>query len=141
MITCRFLSSLYGRDTRGTQWLSLSVAVMWIVGIIANDVGILELAIPENISGKHELICFFATSFIFTAIGFCTQGKVHQVNKTFGLAVGALSQAIVANGYVSSYPPLDPMLVLSTILCVWLFGAVCYVICCEGKNGLHRHTL
>lgn len=138
---CRILSKFYGRDTRAVQLASFVVSLMWFLAIVADNMGFIDLYMPEPLQDHHYLTCFFSTSAIFTFIGFCTQGKAHQVFKAFGLAVGALSQAIIANGYVNSYPPLDIMIAVSTILSLVFFGAVYYILRCEGKYGLHRSTL
>jgi len=76
----------------------------------------------------------FTKASFFGVIGLVTRGRPHQLFKSFGLVLGALTQAILANGYVSQFPPLDMQMVICAGLSVWYLLAVFYVFRCEGIN-------
>lgn len=138
MFVCKTLYTMYGRDTRGTQWLGLFTALIWIAMLSLRHYETVNIFFPSAIlASAPSIACFFFIAAAFALIGLYSRGRVHQISKAFGLIIGSLTQAIIANGYVNSYPPLDMMLIVSIALCLWLFGAVCYILRCEGKDGLH----
>lgn len=89
---------------------------------------------PKLESHSVALLLVATATVVFGVIGLVTRGRPHQVFKSFGLMLGALAQAILANGYVSKYPPLDMQMVVCTGLSIWYLLAVFYVFKCEGIN-------
>lgn len=134
-MACKFLSLMYGRDTRPAQILNTLVSVLWVVLLLIQEFDVVTVDIPIVIQ-LQIVTCIWlcALAVIFATLGFLTKGRPHQIFKMFALLLGALHQAIIANGYVSDYPPLDMQLVVSTMLCVWFMLAVLYVLRCEGIN-------
>lgn len=138
MTTCKYLSALFGRDTRGTQWANLLVSTGWFLAMALDWFSVMSVALPPRlVDFSLSVMGFLAGSVAFTVIGFVTDGPTHQRTKAFGLSLGALCQVIIANGYASLYPPVDMMIAVSTILGVWFILAVWYISKCEGKNGHH----
>lgn len=130
-------NKIYGRDTRPTQILNVTLCVVWAVMLLLHSHKVLILAIPEPIQHRIGDVVFFAMlSGFFAVLGFMTKGAKHQVFKFFGLSLGAVVQGILANGYFTAYPPLDMMLVVCLAVLTWLFGALIYILRCEGLNGV-----
>lgn len=139
MIVCQTLYSLYGRDTRAAQWLGLLAAVVWGTMLMLGHYKVVNIFFPSAVVASAPSIAYFClAAAVFALIGlFSGSGRVHQISKAFGLIIGSLTQAIIANCYVNSYPPLEMMLFANIALSLWLFGAVWYILRCEGKDGLH----
>lgn len=135
-MACAILSLMYGRDTRPAQILNTLVSVLWVVLLLIQEFNIGAVNIPASIQSQIATciwLCAFAV--VFAMFGLLTHGRPHQIFKTFALLLGSLHQAIIANGYVTEYPPLDIQLVVSTVLSVWFMLAVLYVLRCEGINA------
>lgn len=135
---CSILHTLYGHDTRAAQVLNLVTALWWVAAVLATFSGFLLFDLPtmlnENLTSS--LVINFLISLFATA-GLLTEGHTRQVLKTFALVLGALWQAILANMYVSQYPPLSMMMCVSVVLSLWFVGAVIFIARCEGiKNGV-----
>lgn len=134
-MACAILSLMYGRDTRPAQILNTLVSVLWVVLLLIQEFNIEAVNIPARIQSQIATgIWLCALAVVFACLGLLTHGRPHQIFKTFALLLGALHQAIIANGYVTEYPPLDIQLVVSTVLSVWFMLAVLYVLRCEGIN-------
>ncbi len=134
-MACAILSLMYGRDTRPAQVLNTLVSVLWAVVLLIQEFDMEAVNIPVMVQSQITTciwLCAFAV--VFATLGLLTHGRPHQIFKTFALLLGALHQAIIANGYVTEYPPLDIQLVVSTVLSVWFMLAVLYVLRCEGIN-------
>jgi hypothetical protein len=135
-MACAILSLMYGRDTRPAQILNTLVSVLWVVLLLIQEFNIEAVNIPASIQSQIATgIWLCALAVVFACLGLLTHGRPHQIFKTFALLLGALHQAIIANGYVTEYPPLDIQLVVSTVLSVWFMLAVLYVLRCEGINA------
>lgn len=134
-MACAILSLMYGRDTRPAQILNTLVSVLWVVLLLIQAFNIEAVNIPVSIQSQIATgIWLCALAVVFAMLGLLTHGRPHQIFKTFALLLGALHQAIIANGYATEYPPLDIQLVVSTVLSVWFMLAVLYVLRCEGIN-------
>lgn len=130
------LKYVYGRDTRPIQWVNVILSFLWVVVMLSERLSLIPINIPNPIRQEFEALFILAcATILFAVIGFATVKRAHQVIKTFALLCGALMWAVIANGYVSAYPPLDMMLFVSTALSLWFFFAVFYVVKCEGLNG------
>ena len=130
---CSVLTTMFGRDTRPTQFINVVVSLAWSLALLLHTIGSVAIELPAPIANKHEPIMYFmVATIVFGVIGLATQGRTHQVFKSFGLILGALSQAILANGYVTEFPPLDMHIVVCSGLSVWFLLAVFYIFKCEG---------
>lgn len=136
MKLCSVLNTIYGRDTRPAQWLNLIIAEVWLGVYLCHSSGLIAFSLPLSVADDINAIAgYFTATFLFSVFALMTVGKVHQVAKAFSFALGALANAIITNGYFSAYPPLDMMLFVSLSLSLWFFGAVFYVLSCEGVDG------
>lgn len=132
-MVCRILATLFGHDTRPTQVISVVVSVLWCVAFALHISGCVAVELPETIVVNYVPILWFLSAVIvFGVVGLCTTGRTNQIFKSFGLILGALSQAILANGYVTEFPPLDMQIAVCAGLSVWFLLAVFYVFKCEG---------
>lgn len=130
---CKILSALFGRDTRPTQVINLTVSLFWVLALQLQSHNIMAIELPAPIIlNSFVLSIGLGIAALFSILGLVTTGRQHQVFKAFGMALGALTQAILANGYVTEFPPLDMQIVVCTGLSVWYLLAVFYIFKCEG---------
>lgn len=134
-MSCGILYLMFGRDTRPAQVINVVVSGLWAIALSLHITGIMPVEMPPKLESHSVALLLVATAtVVFGVIGLVTRGRPHQVFKSFGLMLGALAQAILANGYVSKYPPLDMQMVVCTGLSIWYLLAVFYVFKCEGIN-------
>lgn len=132
-MVCAFLSMLYGRDTRHAQVINVVVSALWVVAFWLHTHSYLAIKIPTPLATHSTtVLCLLIATLLFGSVGLYTKGRPHQVFKAFGLVLGALSQAVLANGYVTEYPPLDMQIVVCTVLSIVFLLAVFYIFKCEG---------
>lgn len=130
---CRALTVIFGRDTRPAQVINVAVSSLWGVAFILHTSSCVAVALPPSlVTHNIPLIWFLSAVVLFGVVGLWTRGRTHQVFKSFGLILGALSQAILANGYVTKFPPLDMQIIVCASLSVWFLLAVFYIFRCEG---------
>lgn len=130
---CKILSALFGRDTRPAQVINLTVSLFWVFALQLQSHNIMAIELPAPIIlNSFVLSIGLGIASLFSILGLVNTGRPHQVFKAFGMALGALTQAILANGYVTEFPPLDMQIVVCTGLSVWYLLAVFYIFKCEG---------
>lgn len=130
---CKILSALFGRDTRPAQVINLTVGLFWVLALQLQSHNIIAIELPAPIIlNSFVLSIGLGIAALFSVLGLANTGRPHQVFKAFGMALGALTQAILANGYVTEFPPLDMQIVVCTGLSVWYLLAVFYIFKCEG---------
>lgn len=136
---CKVLHTFYGRDTRPVQWLNFYLSLVWLCVAIGGYTSWYVITLPPATAKVLTNITpLFMLVVVFTLCNFLTTGKAHQISKAFSFALGGLANLITANSYVTAYPPLDPMLIISVVLGSWVFCAVFFVLQCEGINGASR---
>lgn len=134
-MSCSVLYIIFGRDTRPTQVINVVVSIFWAIALALHTYGYMQVELPHQVEVYSvALLQIVIATVFFGAIGLVTRGRPHQLFKSFGLVLGALTQAILANGYVSQFPPLDMQMVICAGLSVWYLLAVFYVFRCEGIN-------
>lgn len=134
-MSCSFLYIIFGRDTRPTQVINVVVSIFWVIALALHTYGCMQVELPQQVESHSVALLRIVTATVFFGvIGLVTRGRPHQLFKSFGLVLGALTQAILANGYVSQFPPLDMQMVICAGLSVWYLLAVFYVFRCEGIN-------
>lgn len=136
---CKVLHTFYGRDTRPVQWLNLNLSLVWLCIALGEYTSWYTVTLPVHTAEiLTNITLLFALVVAFTLCNFFTVGKAHQISKAFSFALGGLANLIIANSYVTAYPPLDPTLIVSIVFGSWVFGAVFFVLQCEGINGDSR---
>lgn len=141
-MVCYWLNRIYGRDSHSTQVINFLLSTLWAVGLALHLLCIVQLDIPSYIDSRApQFLGFSVASALFSLLGMMTTRKAHQVIKFFGISLGAVLQGILANGYVSAYPPLETMLVINLAVLFWFLGALLYISRCEGFDGRYsgRH--
>lgn len=134
-MSCSVLYIIFGRDTRPTQVINVVVSIFWAIALALHTYGYMQVELPHQVKVYSvALLQIVIATVFFGAIGLVTRGRPHQLFKSFGLVLGALTQAILANGYVSQFPPLDMQMVICAGLSIWYLLAVFYVFRCEGIN-------
>lgn len=134
-MACNTLYLIFGRDTRPAQVINVVVSLLWAIALALHAYGYMQVELPHQVESYSVALLLIVTSAVFFGvIGLITRGRPHQIFKSFGLVLGALTQAILANGYVSQFPPLDMQMVICAGLSVWYLLAVLYVFRCEGIN-------
>lgn len=134
-MSCSFLYIIFGRDTRPTQVINVVVSIFWAIALALHTYGYMQVELPHQVEVYSvALLRIIVATVFFGVIGLFTCGRPHQLFKSFGLVLGALTQAILANGYVSQFPPLDMQMVICAGLSIWYLLAVFYVFRCEGIN-------
>lgn len=136
---CKILTIIYGRDTRPAQCLNITMTMLWAVICMGAHGDWLAVYLPATVSASvTQIVWLLCFTLLFSLSGFITEGRVRQVTKAFGLALGGLANIIIANSYATAYPPLDPILLLCVVLGLWFLGAVFFILQCEGINGASR---
>ena len=136
MRICDVLSALYGKDTRGAQTLNVVVAAWWGIVLCPWTECSYLLRLPEMLlNGRVFMTSVSLAVLIAAIIKYHTTGRVRQTIKVFSLLLGSMLNLVAANAYVARYPPIDAMMIISLILCLYIFGAVWYVFRCEGIHG------
>lgn len=132
---CTLLNKLFGRDTRPAQVINIIVSILWFVAFLLHLNDHVEVELPKMVVTNLSVIGYMVVATVlFGLVGLFTKGRPHQVFKSFGLVLGALIQAVLANGYVTDYPPLDMLIVVCTGLSIWFLLAAFYIFKCEGIN-------
>lgn len=132
---CALLNKLFGRDTRPAQVINIIVSILWFVAFLLHLNDHVEVELPKMVVTNLGVICYMVVAtMLFGLVGLFTKGRPHQVFKSFGLVLGALIQAVLANGFVTDYPPLDMLIVICTGLSIWFLLAAFYIFKCEGIN-------
>lgn len=130
---CKILSALFGRDTHPAQVINFAVSLFWVFALQLQSHNIMAIELPTPIIlNSFVLSIGLGVAALFSTLGLVTMGRPHQVFKAFGMALGAVTQAILANGYVTEFPPLDMQIVVCAGLSVWYLLAVFYIFKCEG---------
>lgn len=132
-MNCFMLHALYGPSSKSVQVFNLCIALWWIAVVLLSMYGYVEFDLPVTLLHDPYIALYINIPIIITAsMGFALQKRPHRILKTFALISGALWHAIIANMYVSQYPPLSMMMCVAVVLSIWLLGAVLFIAKCEG---------
>ena len=135
---CKILTSLYGVNTRAAQVLSVVIGLIWCALIALADHFNVPIDLPVKvINGQLGSRYIILASIIFSSIAFMCNGKRKQRFKVFGLLLSSLFHAVIASAYIAEFPPLEPLVVICTMISIWLLSAVYFVIRCEGVISEH----
>lgn len=133
---CTVLRKFYGRDTRAVLVSAVIINLVLWVSVVFNSLGWLDFSLPQSLETTPTSFVIVATVAVISGVlAPATRQRSKQMCKSFTFLASALIQAIFANGYVTDFPPLSLMLLVSTALGVWFFGAAVYVLKCEGLDG------
>lgn len=133
---CVMLSKFYGRDTRAVLVGSIIINAVLGVAVVLNTFGWLDFSLPNTL--EKEPMSFIFLAVATTVVGCLAPAASQyrkQMFKSFTFLSSTVIQIIFANGFVTDYPPLSLVLLVSTALGAWFFGAAVYVLRCEGLDG------
>lgn len=133
---CSILSKFYGRDTRAVLVGSITINGILLLAVMSNFFSFLDFSLPKSL--EEEPISFISlavAAIVIGALAPTSKGRGKQMFKSFTFVSSTAIQIIFANGYVTDYPPLSLMLLVSSALATWYFGAAVYVLRCEGLDG------
>lgn len=133
---CTVLRNFYGRDTRAVLVSAIIINAVLCIAAVLNTFGMLDFSLPQSIEAEPAFFVVLASiTVIVGVLAPAARNYSKQMFKSFTFLASTVIQVIFANGYVTDYPPLSLLLLVSTALGVWFFGAAVYVLRCEGLNG------
>ena len=133
---CSVLSKFYGRDTRAVLVGSIAINTLLLVAVLLELAGVIDFSLPKALELEPvSFIILAVETIVIGALAPISKGYRKQMFKSFAFVSSTVVQIIFANGYVTDYPPLSLMLLVSSALAIWYFGAAVYVLRCEGLDG------
>lgn len=122
------ISSIYAHRTRSIRVFNLTYHIMWIILLIAHVTMIVQVDLPDTFGlGLNSLIWLILLTIGLSVVSLVSQGRKRTLSKYVSLLVGALVQLIIAYKYIVVYPPLTPMVIVSTALALWFVGAGLFI--------------
>lgn len=122
------LSKTYTNETRNVRVFNLSYHLVWLVLLIAHITNLFVIDLPDTFEPRMSLLVWLIMACIaLSIISLVAQGRRRVLTKYVSLLLGSLIQLIIAYKYLMLYPPLTPMVIVSTVLAVWFIGAALFV--------------
>ena len=126
----RILKWLYGVDTRNVRIYNLGFHFIWFMLCVSHIFGIIEVDLPNTFEPRFTTVVWLLLACLLTSVvsiapvSYC---KNRDLYKYISLLLGALIEFIIAYKYVTIYPPLNPMVIVSTYLGFWFLGGALFV--------------
>lgn len=122
------ISFIYAHRTRSIRVFNLTYHIMWLILLIAHVTMVVQVDLPNTFGlGLNSLIWLILLTIGLSVISLVSQGRKRTLSKYVSLLVGALVQLIIAYKYIVVYPPLTPMVIVSTALALWFVGAGLFI--------------
>lgn len=122
------ISSIYAHRTRSIRVFNLTYHIMWLILLIAHVTTVVQVDLPDTFGlGLNALIWLILLTIGLSIVSLVSQGRKRTLSKYVSLLVGALVQLIIAYKYIVVYPPLTPMVIVSTALALWFVGAGLFI--------------
>lgn len=134
---CTF-NKLYGIDTKGIRVFNIYYHSIWLILLLGHITEIVSIDLPDSFEPKINLLVWIILLCIyFSILSLTSEGRRRILMKYISLVLGSLIQLIIAYKYVMVYPPLTPMVIISSIISLWFIGASLYIkkINKENMNG------
>lgn len=134
---CTF-NKLYGFDTKGIRVFNIYYHSIWLILILGHITEVISIDLPDSFEPKINLLIWIILSCIyFSILSLTSKGRRRILMKYISLVLGSLIQLIIAYKYLMVYPPLTPMVIISSIISLWFIGASLYIkkINKENMNG------
>lgn len=124
------LNRLYGRDTRNVRIYNLGFHSIWFMLCVSHIFGVIEVDLPNTFEPRGTqlvwlLLACILSSFVSLIPEHCCKNR--DLYKYLSLLLGALIEFIIAYKYVTIYPPLNLMVIVSTYLGFWFLGGALLV--------------
>lgn len=122
------LSKIYSHRTRSIRVFNLTYHTIWLVILIAHITSVMQVDLPNTFGlGLNSLIWLLLFTIGLSVISLISEGRKRTLSKYVSLLLGSLIQLIIAYKYVAVYPPLTPMVIVSTVLALWFMGAGLFI--------------
>lgn len=134
------LTKTYTNETRNVRVFNLSYHSVWLVLLIAHITKLFVIDLPDTFEPRMNLLVWLMIVCIaLSVVSLVAQGRRRVLTKYVSLLLGSLIQLIIAYKYLMLYPPLTPMVIVSTVLAAWFIGAALFVKQ-KNKENLNEST-
>ena len=118
------LTKTYTNETRNVRVFNLSYHSVWLVLLIAHITNLFVIDLPDTFEPRMNLLVWLMiVCIVLSVVSLVAQGRRRVLTKYVSLLLGSLIQLIIAYKYLMLYPPLTPMVIVSTVLAAWFIGA------------------
>lgn len=135
------LSKTFNGDTRTVRVFNLSYHLIWLILLLAHITNLFVIDLPDTFEPRMNLLIWLILSCISLSIlSLITEGRRRILTKYVSLLLGSLIQLIIAYKYVTLYPPLTPMVIVSSAISLWFMAGALFVKKenKENMNGVTR---
>lgn len=134
------LTKTYTNETRNVRVFNLTYHLIWLVLLIAHITNLFVIDLPDTFEPRMNLLVWLMIVCIaLSVVSLVAQGRRRVLTKYVSLLLGSLTQLIIAYKYLMLYPPLTPMVIVSTVLAAWFIGAALFVKQ-KNKENLNEST-
>lgn len=134
------LSKTFNGDTRTVRVFNLSYHLIWLILLLAHITNLFVIDLPDTFEPRMNLLIWLIFSCIgLSILSLTTQGRRRILTKYVSLLLGSLIQLIIAYKYVTLYPPLTPMVIVSSAISLWFMAGALFVKK-ENKENMHGVT-
>jgi hypothetical protein len=134
------LTKTYTNETRNVRVFNLSYHSVWLVLLIAHITNLFVIDLPDTFEPRMNLLVWLMiVCIVLSVVSLVAQGRRRVLTKYVSLLLGSLIQLIIAYKYLMLYPPLTPMVIVSTVLAAWFIGAALFVKQ-KNKENLNEST-
>lgn len=134
------LTKTYTNETRNVRVFNLSYHLVWLVLLLAHITNLFVIDLPDTFEPRMNLLVWLMIVCIaLSIVSLVAQGRRRVLTKYVSLLLGSLIQLIIAYKYLMLYPPLTPMVIVSTVLAAWFIGAALFVKQ-KNKENLNEST-
>lgn len=134
------LAKTYTNETRNVRVFNLTYHLIWLVLLIAHITNLFVIDLPDTFEPRMNLLVWLMIVCIaLSVVSLVAQGRRRVLTKYVSLLLGSLIQLIIAYKYLMLYPPLTPMVIVSTVLAAWFIGAALFVKQ-KNKENLNEST-
>lgn len=122
------LSLIYSHRTRSIRLFNLIYHCIWLLLLIAHVTSLIQVDLPDTFGlGFNSLIWLLVSVTGLSILSLTSTGRRRTLTKYVSLLLGSLIQLIIAYKYIVVYPPLTPMVIVSTALALWFMGAGLFI--------------
>ena len=134
------LSKTFNGDTRTVRVFNLTYHLIWLILLLAHITKLFVIDLPDTFEPRMNLLIWLILSCIgLSILSLITEGRRRILTKYVSLLLGSLIQLIIAYKYVTLYPPLTPMVIVSSAISLWFMAGALYVKK-ENKEKIHGVT-
>lgn len=122
------LTKTYNNNTKSVRIFNMYYHIIWLFLLLAHITDLFVIDLPYTFASKLGLFVWLIVSCIgLTIVSLTAKGRRRILCKYVSLLLGSLIQLIIAYKYMTLYPPLTPMVIVSILLSAWFIGAALLV--------------